>query len=150
MNTEEQDCGFPTDAQKELSLADRWILGQFESTVKSYTEHLDNYRFDLAANTLYEFTWHQFCDWYLELTKPVLFKGSEAQQRGTSATLITVLESLLRLMHPMMPYITETIWQRVAPLAGLETENTSIMVQAFPVYNAASVDAKANGRFSVG
>ena len=143
MNTEEQDCGFANDAQKEYSLADRWILGQYEATVKTYTEHLDNYRFDLAANTLYEFTWNQFCDWYLELTKPVLFKGSEAQQRGTRNTLITVLESLLRLMHPMMPYITETIWQRVAPLAGLETAGTSIMVQGFPVYNEASVDAKA-------
>ncbi|MGS0495859.1 valine--tRNA ligase [Pseudoalteromonas mariniglutinosa] len=143
MNTEEQDCGFTSDAAKEYSLADRWILGQFEATVKTYTEHLDNYRFDLAANTLYEFTWNQFCDWYLELTKPVLFKGNEAQQRGTRHTLITVLESLLRLMHPMMPYITETIWQRVAPLAGLETANTSIMVQAFPLYNEANVDAKA-------
>ncbi|ASM48993.1 valyl-tRNA synthetase [Pseudoalteromonas espejiana DSM 9414] len=143
MNTEEQDCGFASDAEKEFSLADRWILGQFESTVKTYTEHLDNYRFDLAANTLYEFTWNQFCDWYLELTKPVLFKGSEAQQRGTRNTLITVLESLLRLMHPMMPYITETIWQRVAPLAGLETAGTSIMVQGFPVYNEANVDAQA-------
>ncbi|MEL0641627.1 valine--tRNA ligase [Pseudoalteromonas aliena] len=143
MNTEEQDCGFANDAEKEFSLADRWILGQYEATVKTYTEHLDNYRFDLAANTLYEFTWNQFCDWYLELTKPVLFKGSEAQQRGTRNTLITVLESLLRLMHPMMPYITETIWQRVAPLAGLETTGTSIMVQGFPVYNEASVDAQA-------
>ena len=143
MNTEEQDCGFANDAAKEYSLADRWILGQYEATVKTYTEHLDNYRFDLAANTLYEFTWNQFCDWYLELTKPVLFKGNEAQQRGTRHTLITVLESLLRLMHPMMPYITETIWQRVAPLAGLKTENTSIMVQAFPVYNEARVDAEA-------
>ncbi|MBW4967799.1 valine--tRNA ligase [Pseudoalteromonas sp. CR1] len=143
MNTEEQDCGFASDAEKEYSLADRWILGQYEATVKTYTEHLDNYRFDLTANTLYEFTWNQFCDWYLELTKPVLFKGSEAQQRGTRNTLITVLESLLRLMHPMMPYITETIWQRVAPLAGLETTGTSIMVQGFPVYNEASVDAQA-------
>ena len=143
MNTEEQDCGFANDAAKEYSLADRWILGQYEATIKIYTEHLDNYRFDLAANTLYEFTWNQFCDWYLELTKPVLFKGNEAQQRGTRHTLITVLESLLRLMHPMMPYITETIWQRVAPLAGLETANTSIMVQAFPLFNDANVDAKA-------
>jgi valyl-tRNA synthetase len=142
MNTEEQDCGF-NDSEKQYSLADRWILGQYEATVKTYTEHLDNYRFDLAANTLYEFTWNQFCDWYLELTKPVLFKGNEAQQRGTRHTLITVLESLLRLMHPMMPYITETIWQRVAPLAGLETAGTSIMVQGFPVYNQANVDAQA-------
>ncbi len=143
MNTEEQDCGFNTEAEKQYSLADRWILGQFEATIKTYTEHLENYRFDLAANTIYEFTWNQFCDWYLELTKPVLFKGNEAQQRGTRHTLITVLESLLRLMHPMMPYITETIWQRVAPLAGIETAYTSIMVQAFPVYTAANVDSQA-------
>jgi len=143
MNTEEQDCGFATDAEKQYSLADRWILGQFEATVKTYTEHLENYRFDLAANTIYEFTWNQFCDWYLELTKPVLFKGNEAQQRGTRHTLITVLESLLRLMHPLMPYITETIWQRVAPLAGIETAGTSIMVQGFPVYNEANVDSQA-------
>jgi valyl-tRNA synthetase len=143
INTEEQDCGFATDAEKQYSLADRWILGQFEATVKTYTEHLENYRFDLAANTIYEFTWNQFCDWYLELTKPVLFKGNEAQQRGTRHTLITVLESLLRLMHPLMPYITETIWQRVAPLAGIETTGTSIMVQGFPVYNEANVDSQA-------
>ncbi|GMM83615.1 valine--tRNA ligase [Pseudoalteromonas sp. MTN2-4] len=143
MNTEDQDCGFATDAEKQYSLADRWILGQFEATVKTYTEHLENYRFDLAANTIYEFTWNQFCDWYLELTKPVLFKGNEAQQRGTRHTLITVLESLLRLMHPLMPYITETIWQRVAPLAGIETTGTSIMVQGFPVYNEANVDSQA-------
>jgi valyl-tRNA synthetase len=143
MNTEEQDCGFATDAEKQYSLADRWILGQFEATVKTYTEHLENYRFDLAANTIYEFTWNQFCDWYLELTKPVLFKGNDAQQRGTRHTLITVLESLLRLMHPLMPYITETIWQRVAPLAGIETAGTSIMVQGFPVYNEANVDSQA-------
>ncbi|MEQ3512943.1 valine--tRNA ligase [Pseudoalteromonas sp. BZB3] len=143
MNTEEQDCGFATDAEKQYSLADRWILGQFEATVKTYTEHLENYRFDLAANTIYEFTWNQFCDWYLELTKPVLFKGNEAQQRGTRHTLIMVLESLLRLMHPLMPYITETIWQRVAPLADIETAGTSIMVQGFPVYNEANVDSQA-------
>ncbi|TMO53772.1 valine--tRNA ligase [Pseudoalteromonas phenolica] len=143
MNTEEQDCGFATEAEKQYSLADRWILGQFEATVKTYTEHLENYRFDLAANTIYEFTWNQFCDWYLELTKPVLFKGNEVQQRGTRHTLITVLESLLRLMHPLMPYITETIWQRVAPLAGIETAGTSIMVQGFPVYNEANVDSQA-------
>ena len=140
MNTEEQDCGFTNDLEKQYSLADRWILGQFEQTVKVFTEHLDNYRFDLAANTIYDFTWNEFCGWYLELTKPVIMQGTEAEQRGTRHTLITVLESLLRLMHPLMPYITETIWQRVAPLAGLNTTDTSIMVQAFPVFNEANVD----------
>ncbi|MBU2969646.1 valine--tRNA ligase [Pseudoalteromonas sp. C2R02] len=140
MNTEEQDCGFTNDLEKQYSLADRWVLGQFEQTVKVFTEHLDNYRFDLAANTIYDFTWNEFCGWYLELTKPVIMQGTEAEQRGTRHTLITVLESLLRLMHPLMPYITETIWQRVAPLAGLNTTDTSIMVQAFPAFNEANVD----------
>ena len=140
MNTEEQDCGFTNDLEKQYSLADRWVLGQFEQTVKVFTEHLDNYRFDLAANTIYDFTWNEFGGWYLELTKPVIMQGTEAEQRGTRHTLITVLESLLRLMHPLMPYITETIWQRVAPLAGLNTTDTSIMVQAFPAFNEANVD----------
>ncbi|CCQ11425.1 Valyl-tRNA synthetase [Pseudoalteromonas luteoviolacea B = ATCC 29581] len=140
MNTEEQDCGF-NGGDKQLSLADRWILGQFQHTVKTFREHLDNYRFDLAANTVYEFTWNQFCDWYLELTKPVLFKGTEKEQRGTRHTLITVLEGLLRLMHPLMPYITETIWKRVAPLAGLEA--STIMLQSFPAFDASQVDTQA-------
>jgi valyl-tRNA synthetase len=140
MNTEEQDCGF-NGGDKQLSLADRWILGQFQHTVKTFREHLDNYRFDLAANTIYEFTWNQFCDWYLELTKPVLFKGTDVEQRGTRHTLITVLEGLLRLMHPLMPYITETIWKRVAPIAGIEA--TTIMLQSFPSFDESQVDAQA-------
>ncbi|NTS75554.1 valine--tRNA ligase [Catenovulum sp. SM1970] len=140
MNTEEHDCGF-NDAEKEYSLADRWILGQFQNTVRTYNEHLDNYRFDLAANTVYEFTWNQFCDWYLELTKPVLFKGNEAQQRATRHTLVTILEQLLRLMHPLMPYITETIWKSVAPLAGIKAD--TIMNQAFPEFDASKVDEAA-------
>nr|MCS5577563.1 class I tRNA ligase family protein [Alteromonas macleodii] len=144
MNTEEQDCGF-NDAQREYSLADRWIQGQFQQTVKTFTEHLDNYRFDLAANTIYEFTWNQFCDWYLELTKPVLNNdaSTEAEKRGTRHTLINVLESLLRLLHPLMPFITDTIWQRVVPLSALKVEEgASIMVQAFPEVDAAKQDDK--------
>ncbi|WP_417358286.1 valine--tRNA ligase [Gallaecimonas pentaromativorans] len=140
MNTEDKDCGF-NGGELELSLADRWVLGQFEETVKAVRQAMDSYRFDLAANTLYEFTWNQFCDWYLELTKPVLFKGSEAQQRGTRHTLVTVLEALLRLMHPVMPYITETIWQRVKVLAGIDGD--TIMLQPYPEFNAAKVNADA-------
>ncbi|MDP5205826.1 class I tRNA ligase family protein, partial [Alishewanella sp. SMS9] len=120
MNTEEQDCGFGT-AEKTLSLADKWILAQYQQTVKQVRHYFDTYRFDLAATALYEFTWNQFCDWYLELTKPILFKGNEAEQRGTRHTLITVLESLLRLMHPLMPFITESIWQSVKPLANIQS-----------------------------
>src|SRR5690554_2049456 len=117
MNTESQDCG-THGGDFELSLADQWIIEQFNDTVKQFRTALDNYRFDQAASIAYEFTWNQFCDWYLELTKPVLFKGTEAQLRGTRHTLITVLEQLLRLLHPLLPFITEAIWQRVATLAG--------------------------------
>ena len=140
MHTEEKDCGF-NGGEMQLSLADRWILGQFQNTVNTFTEHLDNYRFDLAANTIYEFTWNQFCDWYLELTKPVLFKGSELEQRGTRNTLVKVLEGLLRLMHPLTPYITETIWQRVAPLANINAD--TIMLQSFPEFDQSQVDEAA-------
>ncbi|MGB1199329.1 MAG: valine--tRNA ligase [Thalassotalea sp.] len=146
MNTEEQDCGKKVNgqiAEMELSLADRWILGQFQQTVKTVHEAFDSFRFDLASQALYEFTWNQFCDWYLELTKPVLFKGSEAQQRATRHTLVTVLEGLLRLMHPIMPFITETIWQRVVPLTNFEKTADSIMVQSFPQYDDSLVDQQA-------
>ncbi|MCB5227701.1 valine--tRNA ligase [Alishewanella sp. 16-MA] len=140
MNTEEQDCGFGT-AEKTLSLADKWILAQYQQTVKQVRHYFDTYRFDLAATALYEFTWNQFCDWYLELTKPILFKGNEAEQRGTRHTLITVLESLLRLMHPIMPFITESIWQSVKPLANIQSD--SIMLAAYPEYQADLVDETA-------
>ncbi|WP_341501853.1 valine--tRNA ligase [Gallaecimonas sp. GXIMD4217] len=140
MNTEEQDCGFG-GGELELSLADRWILGQFQETVQAFRQAMDSYRFDIASSILYEFTWNQFCDWYLELTKPVLFKGTEAQQRGTRHTLVTVLEALLRLMHPITPFITETIWQRVKVLAGIDAD--TIMLQPFPEFDAARVDATA-------
>ncbi|QKJ85529.1 Valine--tRNA ligase [Paramixta manurensis] len=140
MNTEEQDCGF-NGGDKVLSLADRWILAEFNQTVKTYREALDNYRFDLAASALYEFTWNQFCDWYLELTKPVMNGGSEAELRGTRHTLVTVLEALLRLAHPIIPFITETIWQRVKVLKGITAD--TIMLQPFPTWSAESVDEAA-------
>ena len=143
MNTEEFDCGQAANAELELSLADRWIIGQFEQTVKTVHEAFDTFRFDLASQALYEFTWNQFCDWYLELTKPVFFKGNEAQQRGTRHTLVNVLEGLLRLMHPIMPFITETIWQRVQPLSDFKKTDDSIMVQAFPQFDANKCDQQA-------
>ncbi|MEN3159975.1 valine--tRNA ligase [Alkalimonas sp. NCh-2] len=140
MNTEGQDCGQQGGAMT-LSLADEWILTQYQHTVKAVRQAMDNYRFDLAAHTLYEFTWNQFCDWYLELTKPVLQQGDEAAQRGTRRTLVRVLESLLRLMHPIMPFMTETIWQQVAPLAGVQGD--SIMLQPYPEYQADDVNDTA-------
>ncbi|WP_306331620.1 valine--tRNA ligase [Vibrio injensis] len=141
MNTEEQDCGF-TAGEIEYSLADKWIESQFELAAKEFNNHINNFRLDMAANTLYEFIWNQFCDWYLELTKPILWKGSEAQQRGTRRTLITVLEKTLRLAHPVIPYITETIWQSIKPLVdGVEGE--TIMLQALPQYNPENFNQKA-------
>ncbi|MBD0787811.1 valine--tRNA ligase [Vibrio sp. Y2-5] len=142
MNTEEQDCGFTAGAELEYSLADKWIESQFELAAKAFNEHIDNYRLDMAANTLYEFIWNQFCDWYLELTKPVLWKGSEAQQRATRRTLITVLEKTLRLAHPVLPYITETIWQSIKPLVD-GVEGDTIMLQALPQYDAENFHQEA-------
>ncbi|QBL08378.1 valine--tRNA ligase [Rheinheimera sp. D18] len=140
MNTEQQDCGFAGGAM-QLSLADKWILAQYQGTVTQVRQYIDSYRFDLAATALYEFTWNQFCDWYLELTKPVLFKGNEAQQRATRHTLVTVLESLLRLMHPIIPFITESIWQSVKPLANIDAD--SIMLQSYPEADSSLVNATA-------
>ena len=140
MNTEDQDCGF-NGGEMVLSLADRWIIAEFNHTVKAYREALDNFRFDIAAGILYEFTWNQFCDWYLELTKPVMNGGSEAELRGTRHTLVTVLEGLLRLAHPIIPFITETIWQRVKAICGITAD--TIMLQPFPQYDASQVDDAA-------
>ncbi|WP_458735764.1 valine--tRNA ligase [Zobellella taiwanensis] len=140
MNTEEQDCG-QSGGELQYSLADRWIRAQLQATIADVRQALDGYRFDRAANALYEFIWNQFCDWYLELTKPVLWHGAEAEQRATRKTLIEVLETLLRLAHPMMPYITEEIWQRVAPLAGRGGE--TIMLAAYPELDKALEDEQA-------
>ncbi|MFP1862966.1 valine--tRNA ligase [Lonsdalea quercina] len=140
MNTEGQDCGMQ-GGERVLSLADRWILAEFNRTVKAYREALDSYRFDLAANILYEFTWNQFCDWYLELAKPVMNGGSEAELRGTRHTLVQVLEALLRLAHPIIPFITETIWQRVKTLKGIDAD--TIMLQPFPAFDVALEDSQA-------
>jgi valyl-tRNA synthetase len=141
MNTQEHDCGFNSDSTMTFSLADKWIMGQYQHTIKTYRDAMDTYRFDIAAHTLYKFTWDQFCGWYIELTKPILLQGTAEQQRGTRHTLVTVLESLLRLMHPIMPFITETIWQDVSPLANCHS--ATIMNQTYPEYDAAKVDATA-------
>ena len=142
MNTETEDTG-RDGGELVLSLADKWIWAQFQQTLVEFEKALSDYRFDIAAQTVYEFTWNQFCDWYLELTKPVLNndESSDAEKRGTRHTLINVLESLLRFLHPLMPFITETIWERVAPLSALDfNAGDSIMVQAFPAVDAAKQD----------
>lgn len=141
MNAEDQDCGFGSNKTMQFSLADRWIQGQLQNMIKDFRQALDTFRFDIAANILYEFTWNQFCGWYLELTKPVIFKGTDDEKRGTRFTLISVLENLLRVAHPIMPFMTEEIWQRVKVVTGQGGE--SIMLEAFPEFDAAQVDAKA-------
>ncbi|HGJ5875840.1 MAG TPA: valine--tRNA ligase [Arsenophonus sp.] len=141
MNTEGQDCG-QHGGEMSFSLADRWIMAEFNQTVKLYREALDSYRFDIAANILYEFTWNQFCDWYLELSKPAIHKGNDAEIRATRYTLVEILESLLRLAHPIIPFITETIWQRVKVLKGIQQD--TIMLQPFPIFEPSKVDEEAH------
>ena len=148
MNTEGQDCGVH-DGEIERSLADRWILSRLQRTKQTVIDAIEGYRFDQAAQAIYEFTWNEYCDWYLELCKPVLNndQASDAAKRGTRRTLVRVLESLLRLTHPIMPFITEEIWQRVAPLTGkiaaADEVRESIMQQPYPSYRGALVDAHA-------
>jgi valyl-tRNA synthetase len=143
MNTEDQDTGL-TGGELELSVADRWILARLQTTLKEFETAFAEYRFDIAAQVVYEFTWNQFCDWYLELTKPILNStdSSEAQKRGTRHTLVNVLESILRILHPIMPFITEEIWQRVVPLCRdiSQEVSQSIMMQTFPIQNENLID----------
>jgi len=134
MNTEGKDCG-ADNSNLVLSLADRWILSRLQHTITEVTSAIEQYRFDHAAQAIYEFTWNEYCDWYLELSKVVLNdeSSSEEKLRGTRHTLVNVLESILRIAHPIMPFITEEIWQRVAPQTAVEGE--TIMLQPYPAYN---------------
>jgi valyl-tRNA synthetase len=143
MNTEGQDCGLnPTDEIK-LSLPDRWIISSLQRAEQDVIDALDQFRFDQASYAAYEFIWNEYCDWYLELSKPVLYGDdySEAEKRGTRRTLVRVLEAILRLAHPFMPFITEEIWQRVAPLSGASGE--TIMLAPFPQPEQEKIDAIA-------
>ncbi|MFQ5470574.1 MAG: valine--tRNA ligase [Gammaproteobacteria bacterium] len=142
MNTEQQDNGFD-GGDIELSLPDKWILSRLQIISEDVNNAIKNYRFDLAAQAIYEYTWNEYCDWYLELSKPVLMSetSSPEAQRGTRHTLLTVLESILRMAHPIIPFITEEIWQRVAPLTNNLTE--TIMIQAYPGTNRDIIDHDA-------
>ncbi len=142
MQTDGKDCGQGGETV-ELSAADRWIISRLQRTEKTVNSAIGNYRFDLAANAIYEFTWDEYCAWYLELSKPVLYneESSDALQRGTRRTLVRVLETLLRLAHPIIPYITEEIWQRIATLAG--RGGNTIMLQPYPQADENKIDTAA-------
>lgn len=139
MNTE----SFSHDADFTRSLADRWILSRLQDTVGETTKSIELYRFDHAAQTIYDFVWNEYCDWYLELSKPVLWddNGAHEAQQGTLRTLLEVLETILRLMHPLTPFITEEIWQNVAP--RLDRHGDTIMLAPWPIVDKALVDRDA-------
>jgi valyl-tRNA synthetase len=141
MNCEGQDCGADGAAPVSLNAADRWIASRLQKVEAEAAAHFRAYRFDLLASTLYHFAWNEYCDWYLELAKPALQHGDTPAQRGTRRTLVRVLETLLRLLHPLMPFVTEDIWQRIAPLAG--KQGPTIMTQPYPQPEKARVDDAA-------
>ncbi len=140
MNTEDQDNGL-SDSPCHYSQADLWITSRLNQVITTTSEAIENYRFDLASQAIYEFTWNEYCDWYLELAKISLQSEDEALQRGTRKTLVSVLETILRLSHPIMPFITEEIWQRVAPLAGISAD--TIMLQPYPETDVKLINEEA-------
>jgi valyl-tRNA synthetase len=142
MNTEGLDCG-QSGGDIDLTAADRWISSRLQQTTAEVTDAIEHYRFDHAAQAIYSFIWDEYCDWYLELSKPVLNNPASTEQalRGTRRTLVRTLETTLRLAHPIMPFITEELWQRIAPLAGVKAD--TIMLQPYPQAVDAEIDQDA-------
>lgn len=150
MNTENQDCGYGATATEPrgYSFPDMWIVGRLNQTIEQVTQAYETYRFDLAAETLYSFVWNDYCDWYLELAKVQLQTGCASRQRATRHTLLRVLEAALRLLHPIIPFITEELWQTVAPMCDAKTAD-SIMLARFPEADGGEIVQTAFGQMTV-
>ena len=143
MNCEGHDNGIEYNAELEYTPVDHWVINELQRLEEQVNKNFPEYRLDLIAQNLYQFVWNVYCDWYLEMAKVTLQNGTPAQQRATRRTLLRVLEAILRLMHPIMPFITEELWQTVAPLAGMKNVE-SIMLAQYPLTDVNKINADAD------
>jgi valyl-tRNA synthetase len=147
MNCDGKDVGPDESLPLEFSAADRWMISELQKAEAEMATHFADYRFDMAARAVYELVWNTYCDWYVELAKVQMANGNDAQQRATRRTLVRVLETILRLAHPIIPFITEELWQSVAPMAN--QKGASIMLQAYPTADAGKIDNAASAQIAL-